>query len=208
MRGNRLIPTLCLVAGLTLAGGTAAQSPAAVAGQSEFDRSQQQISTMVIGAPRTANVPAQPEKRPYRDPTVPLTIGEMAEIQRQKATEDFLKKAGFTTEKPAPKDEGKASQEALPEKVERRLATRAVYGRAGQRLSADLQVDDALIRVSEGSKIAGRFVVKAVEQSTVVFTTPKSQEDCRTLARQQRRKCLAEPKTFRVSVGQQHSWFE
>lgn len=208
MRGNRLISTLCLVAGLSLVGSAVAQSPAAVAGQGEFDRSQQQISTMVIGAPRNVNAPAQPDKRPYRDPNVPLTIGEMAEIQRQKATEDFLKKAGFTTEKPAPKDDPKSAQEAPPEKVERRLSTRAVYGRAGQRLAADLQVDDTLMRVSEGSKIAGRFVVKSVEQSTVVFTTPKSPEDCRTLTRQQKRKCLAEPKTLRVSVGQQHSWFE
>lgn len=107
----------------------------------------------------------------YRDPLLPLSIGEMSDLQARKLDDDFLKKLGYTTEVPVAASAGKvgaATAGAMPKP----MATVAALGIYGLVIAprADVAINGAVYSVKGGESFPGGIVISSVTQSAVEVT--------------------------------------
>ncbi|WP_234265135.1 hypothetical protein [Hydrogenophaga sp. NFH-34] len=162
----------------------------------------------VIGPP----VEATDEKgRIYRDPSQPLTIGEMSDIQKEKAVADFLRKAGFTTEKPPEPPKPEAPK--APERVESKLSVKSVFAREGQEPFAEIETAaGSILKASVGTRISDRISIAAVDGRQIALSViPEPRPGCEKGARASKRKatsCNLAPSLVFLMAGDQYTWFE
>lgn len=162
----------------------------------------------VIGAPVDS---ADDKGRKYRDPSTPLTIGEMAEMQKEKAIADFLKKAGYTTVKPPEPPPPPAPQE--PQRVESKLYVKSVFAREGEQPFAEIETaSGALMKATVGTQVSKRISLSAVDGKQIALSVqPEPRPECRGGARASKRKAsscdLASTLVF-LSAGDQYTWFD
>lgn len=126
----------------------------------------------VVGAPRpsielrpaAASSSAQ-EGLKYRDPKDPLTLGEVANMQRLKEAEDFLNKHGYTTIKPMDPVAEEAAAKPAVEPPPSFIKIVAIYG-LPTKVRAELDHDGQLLTASIGQRF-GPYRVEAVDVSGV-----------------------------------------
>jgi hypothetical protein len=112
------------------------------------------------GAPGQAGFQADGTPRKYRNPTSPLTIGEMSDMQAKKVKADFLSKYGYTTiEPPTPAPVAKPTPKATIRAV-------AVVG-SPKGFFAEIFYDGSFRRVSEGTKLSARLTVRKIDSTGV-----------------------------------------
>lgn len=104
-----------------------------------------------------------PSALKFRDPSAPLTIGEISDLQQQKEEADFLKAHGFTTQKPkaTPPAQASAAQPSKPARPTLSVAAVAVFGDA-QHLSAEAWVNGSLRKLQSGDTLGPGVVVERV----------------------------------------------
>lgn len=170
--------------------------------------------TKVDGQPFVVGAPVEPtdEKgRKYRDPSTPLTIGEMAEVQKEKAIADFLKKAGYTTVKPPEPPKPEAPKP--PERVESKLSVKSVFVREGEQPFAEIETaSGALVKATVGTQVGKRITLHAVDGKQVALSIqPEQRSDCRGVSRAAKRKsasCDLTPMLVFLTAGDQYTWFD
>jgi hypothetical protein len=107
--------------------------------------------TYVSGAPVSAMAKTE-QSLTYRDPSQPLSIGEIADLQAKEEAEKFLKKHGFTGEMPAPVIDPAAATAKPAEPAPNQLKLMALYGQP-QNLHADLSINQVVHQVRAASAI-------------------------------------------------------
>lgn len=106
----------------------------------------------------------------YRDPAVPLSIGEMSEMQAKKSEEDFLGKFGYTTILAAPVPTGaNAGSQMHKSKPMMTLMAISIYGPSGSP-SADIAINGVVSSVKGGEQFRGGVGIDSVTQHTVNLT--------------------------------------
>lgn len=170
---------------------------------------------IVIGAPKAAAASAS-KKLTYRDPSLPLSIEEMSEIQRKKLVQDALEKAGFTTDKSVVDAEKKAVADAAaavaaskPKKVPKEsvVAVTAVYSVRGTPV-AEVSVNGGRTRtVKAGEPIIDRVSLAALSPSGATLRVEPSKSDLRSCKRVTKKKC-PEAASVTVAVGGSHRLVE
>ena len=117
-----------------------------------------------------ASVPSASSTLIYKATGSPLTVGELAALQRKKLEQDFYKKAGFSTEKPAPvPSKSLAAVKALPKspptRAHHQLVVMGVYGPAGAE-RAEVRYDGTT-HVLAGRARIGLITVEALAPGVV-----------------------------------------
>lgn len=135
----------------------------------------QPSTPMVVGAPQKASV--EPNLK-YRDPSKPLTIGEMSDLQAADEVEKFMKRHGFTTRKPdAPKSTATTAAQK-PVAPPNQLRLLAVFGTASQ-LKAEVAVN-GVVRAVERPMQVGAINVAGIAPGAVQVLIPKKNNCART----------------------------
>lgn len=114
----------------------------------------------------------------YRDPSVPLSIGEMVQIQQQKATEQFLRQAGFATDpalapvpvppvvqEPEPTDEMLTAMKIVPT-----MKVLAIYQMPDGAIYADVDLSGKILKVSEGHQLEESISVDEIHPDRIVVS--------------------------------------
>jgi len=109
------------------------------------------VGTYVSGAPASPRMNQEPALV-YRDPGQPLSIGEIADLQAKEEAEKFLKKHGFTGERPQPVVDPAVASAKPAEPAPNQLKLLALYGQA-QHLHADLSINQVVHQVRAASAI-------------------------------------------------------
>ena len=208
-----LFMALGLVSATTFAQGSNITLPEVPAGRTaaKVQSSATQGGTFVIGEPvGLQSKDGERKVLPYRDPTQPLSIGEMSEIQKGRAVEAFLKKAGFTTERPpAPKID---SQKPVVERVQSQITVTALYAHEGREPWAELKSPDgSLIKVRAGTQIAKRISVQGVDGDGLIILVEPEKSKCKAGAKSSasKGKCLAPTATTTsLGAGDDFRWFD
>lgn len=151
------------------------------------------------GAPSSNDVPtAFAPNLKYRDPGKPLTLGEIADLQAQKANSDILRKYGFTDIEPI-RPKPVVVTQAKPVMSIKALA---IWGKQDN-LRAEILVNGVLHRVMGHEMVAPNLRVMRVRASGVdleydrPFTPPKVKQHKGSKPAPSK-----ETVTQRVSVGQ------
>lgn len=109
---------------------------------------------------------------PYRNPANPLTVAELAALQRKKLEQDYYKKAGFSTATPQaaasqskPALPKKPLPPAVPAKPRHVVVLMAVYGPAGAE-KAELRYDGQTHIAHRGTRM-GLVTVESLAPGVV-----------------------------------------
>lgn len=166
--------------------------------------------TSVVGAPRpsiefrpsAASSSAQ-EGLKYRDPKDPLTLGEVANMQRLKEAEDFLNKHGYTTIKPKDPVAEEAAAKPAVEPPPSSIKIVAIYGLPTE-VRAEIDHDGLALTASVGQRF-GPYRVEAVDPSGVKL---QSLAACAPRARRHAKASgsACTPSTRALAVGDIVEW--
>lgn len=221
MFANRMKIVLSAIAGLVIASAACAQGIAALPAKTADTPpiQQPQAAPARTGPSFVIGPPVVQEKDEkgliYRDPSQPLTIGEMAEMQKQKAIQEFLKKAGYTTEKPPAPVKVEDDSKKVPEKVESLLTVRALFASEGGEPFAEIStIDGTLMKVRAGSLISKRLKVASTDGSMIaLLLAPEVAPECQITAKGKKapkKQCLTiqEPTLIVLGSGDQYRWFD
>lgn len=165
-------------------------------------------SSFVIGHPKQEQV--DEKGLVYRDPSLPLSIGEMAEMQKEKQIKDFLKKAGFTTEKPpAP---APVVQDKEPERIESVLTVKSILAWEEGRPFAEISNGDGtILKVENGFVVSKRVSVIDVDGHQVTLAVkPELPRECNSKikAKAKKKTCDPTPSFVVLKAGDKFRWFD
>lgn len=108
----------------------------------------------------------------FRDPSTPLSIGEMSALQAEKLESDFYKKLGYTVTAPiAGPSAAEVNRQKVASKPLGNVSALAIYGPASA-LAADIIVNGQLVSVRGGETFAGGVTVTGVQPGGVQITIP------------------------------------
>ena len=165
-------------------------------------------ASFVIGHPKEDQV--DEKGLIYRDPSLPLTIGEMAEMQKERQIKDFLKKSGFTTEKPPappPVVDVKA-----PERIESVLTVKSILAWEEGRPFAEISNGEgAILKVENGFVVSKRVSVIYVDGRQVTLAVkPELPRECNSKikAKAKKKTCDPTPSFVVLKAGDQFRWFD
>lgn len=133
--------------------------------------------------PVPTSIPASPaggvtaeSQLQYRDPSTPLTIGEMSSLQGKKLDDDFLRKLGFTTKQPVVLPSAKASSREPDSAARQRPKTSikllSTFGPTAE-LSAELMVNGTMRTVRPGDGLVGGILIADIKSDRLVLQSPK-----------------------------------
>lgn len=127
-------------------------------------------AALPASAPTPAPTSAVSNALTYRSAASPLTVGELAALQRKKLEQDFYKRAGFSTEKPIPTPlksptTPKLIPKAQPPRARHQLVVVGVYGPAGAE-RAEVRYDGAT-HVLVGRSRVGLITLEALAPGMV-----------------------------------------
>lgn len=193
---------------LPAASPTVASAPAAIAKQqAAMPVVEPAQAPIAVPAPKGEKVESTPTLK-YRDPSKPLTIGEMSDIQAADETEKFLKKHGFTSKKPeVAKGGGTAKGDVKPAKPLPPLNTLklvGVYGVPGK-LRADLLLNGTLFPIERPTGV-GKATVRGVDASGVDVLLPSSQSKGVKCPKKSPADCKAPERVHHLRVGDAVEW--
>jgi hypothetical protein len=124
---------------------------------------------MPMGA--AAVSPAQPNPLKYRDPSKPLTIGEMSEMARTKQLSEFLGRHGYTAAEP-PKPV--KPQPGLKERPSVTLRALAVWGSG--KSQAEIAVAGRVVVVTGGETLAPGVRVQSVTPGQILLSVSRNEK--------------------------------
>lgn len=168
----------------------------------------------VIGAPKP-NDSAAKKKLIYRDPKLPLSIDEMAEIQKQKLVAEALEKAGYTTDRDVVVAEKRAADAAVAAAAKPKvppkqsvLTVHAVYSVRGDQ-SGEVSLDGAHVRmVKPGDRITRRVSIAAISTAGLTIQVqPASSARGSCKPSKEKERCTS-PQSVTVMVGSNYRWVD
>ncbi len=125
-----------------------------------------------LGAPGASFNAVPSATLKYRDPSQPLTVGEMSKLQAKKLEDDFLLKLGYTSVVPA----RAATQREVVAKPSTQVVALGIYGPSND-LQADVSINGQVVQVKGGQRVSAAVTVDRVARDAVWLNIQRPKSD-------------------------------